>query len=317
MSIKSVLKNYYQLLCHAKYVNDISQSVSARAAKCESEIVRNVHSIEKGLSLEKPRSFFGIAKIHEMCSLTKEYNTMPDKRTSVIWMVIDALEAYLKFHRENLNDSRIKTVSEQLEQIKTFTEKPSDRAYGGVLHVRTSTDEAVYQHFKKLVEARHSVRDFSGEAVPMEKLRKAIEIALRAPSACNRQGVRAYIITGDNKQYLSKWLAGVGGFADSVDKFIMITGKISAYRSEEQFQYVVSASIFAGYLSLALQSVGIGGCLIQRPLLRGKKWNELSEHFQIPRDEQIVIMLGIGMLKEEYNVPVSNRFTYEEQVREI
>ena len=52
-------------------------------------------------------------------------------------------------------------------------------------------------------------------------------------------------------------MSAVGGFAEKVDKFIIITGKVSEYRDDEQFQYAISASIFAGYLSITLQTEGI------------------------------------------------------------
>ncbi len=50
----------------------------------------------------------------------------------------------------------------------------------------------------------------------MEKIKAAISIALHAPSACNRQGVRAYVIAEKSKDALKDWLVGLGGFADAV-----------------------------------------------------------------------------------------------------
>ncbi len=72
-------------------------------------------------------------------------------------------------------------------------------------------------------------------------------------------------------------MAGVGGFAEKVDKFIIITGKVSEYRDDEQFQYAISASIFAGYLSITLQTEGIGACIIQRPILLWQKMEETAK----------------------------------------
>lgn len=178
-------------------------------------------------------------------------------------------------------------------------------------------DESNYLTLKKIAEERHSIRDFNDENVPMEKLRKAIEIAQRAPSACNRQGVRVYVITDKYKECLKGWLEGTGGFSDSVDKFILITGRISSYRKDEPFQYIVSASIFAGYLTLALQSLGIGACVIQRSVLYNKKWEDIAKSLCIPGDEQAILMVGTGMPKNEYKVPVSWRLQYNEQVKEL
>ena len=170
-----------------------------------------------------------------------------------------------------------------------------------------------------LINERHSVRDFSKAPVPMELLRSACELALHAPSACNRQGTRIYILSEQKKDLLDEWLSGVGGFAEEVDKYIIITAKVSVYRFEEacQFQYVVSPAILAGYLSLSLQSLGIGACLIQRPLVRTGSWVNFSKKLGIADDEQIVLMIGVGMLKSEYNVPISNRLDYKTMVKEL
>lgn len=151
----------------------------------------------------------------------------------------------------------------------------------------------------------------------MEQLRKAIEIAQRAPSTCNRQGVRAYVITGERRSCLKGWIEGTGGFSDAIDKYVLITGRISSYRKDEPFQYIVSASIFAGYLTLALQSVSIGTCVIQRSVLYNRKWVDVAGALGIPRDEQVVLMIGTGMPKKEFNVPVSSRLPYGKQVKEL
>ena len=42
--------------------------------------------------------------------------------------------------------------------------------------------------------------------------------------------------------------------------------------------------------------------------------SELQKEFNIPSDEQIVLMLGIGMLKDEYRVPVSHRLSVDKLV---
>lgn len=188
---------------------------------------------------------------------------------------------------------------------------------GGVQRVSLTYSEDDYVNLKRLAEQRHSIRDFSGESVPNEKLRKALAIAQRSPSACNRQGVRAYIISGNKKNCLEGWLEGTGGFSGAVDKYILITGQLSAYHVDEPFQYIVSASIFAGYLTLALQSVGVGACVIQRALLHNKKWTEVAAALGIPGDEQVVLMIGTGMPKDSYTVPISKRLPLNEQTKEL
>ena len=48
-----------------------------------------------------------------------------------------------------------------------------------------------------------------------------------------------------------------------------------------------------------------------------KKWKKLQKEFNIPSDEQIVLMLGIGILKDEYRVQVSHRLSVDKLVTMI
>ena len=111
---------------------------------------------------------------------------------------------------------------------------------------------------------------------------------------------------------LQNWLGGVGGFADEIETMILVTAKESCYLIDEQYQYVVSSSILAGYLSLALEATGIGACVIQRPVIYSKEWNRIRTELKIPGDEQIICILGCGMPESEYRVPLSYRLPVED-----
>lgn len=309
------LKDVLMVVRHTNHVNKILNSDKYLSHRLEGEIMRSVHSIEKGLSLVQPRKLFGLKKINAMLNHVDQYMKLSDVNINIIRMVIDSLCAYLNFHR----DREYSELDFLRDKVKEFTllYGSSEMIQGGVQRVSLKHDESDYLVLKKIAYERHSIRDFSGDSVPMGQLRKAIEIAQRAPSACNRQGVRAYVITGKYKDCLKGWLEGTGGFSDAVDKYILITGRLSSYRKDEHFQYIVSVSIFAGYLTLALQSQGIGSCIIQRSVLYNKKWAEVAKSLCIPGDEQAVLMIGVGMPKEEYTVPISWRLQYDEQVKEL
>lgn len=317
MGIKQNLKMWLYVFKQINYVNRICNNKNTEGFY-EGEIIRNVHSIEKGLSLKKPRQFFGIPKINEMLDLTSKYINLPHYSMNVVNMALDAVDAYKEYHSDVLDDKKLSIIIQKHDKLRA--KYPSkDNRVAGTLMITHQSSVTEFDNLYKLVKERHSVRDFSNDPVPMESLRKACKLALHAPSACNRQGTRIYILANGRKRLLENWLSGIGGFAENIDKYIIITAKISAYRFEEasQFQYAVSSSILIGYLSLALQSLNIGACLIQRPLVRTKLWKELSENLNIPEDEQIVLMIGVGMLKDHYNVPVSNRLNYETIVKEL
>lgn len=277
------------------------------------ELIRNTHSIEKGLSIEKPRMGFGHQKQQNMLNLMDELkDSKSEYHQETIKMAIDALNEYIEFHNENnYTDDFIEKIKEYLSQNKTNGENK----YGGTITINRSEMIFNVEEIEHFFETRHSIRDFEKTEVDKEKLEKALQLAKRAPSACNRQGVRTYIITKNNFDLLKDWLAGIGGFSEAVDKYILITGKISSYRAEENYQYIVSSSIYAAYLSLTLHLYGIGACIIQRPVVFSKKWEDLRNKLEIQGDEQIICLLGIGNLKEEYKVPISHRLENVEMIK--
>jgi len=56
--------------------------------------------------------------------------------------------------------------------------------------------------FEKVVQSRHSVRDFSEHDVESELIRKIVELAQRAPSWVNSQPWKVYVATGDSLEQI-------------------------------------------------------------------------------------------------------------------
>ena len=63
MDIFTKLNIYRNAIRHINFYFSEEKKENALPGKMMGEIIRNVHSIEKGLSLEKPRKFFGYKKI--------------------------------------------------------------------------------------------------------------------------------------------------------------------------------------------------------------------------------------------------------------
>lgn len=281
-------------------------------ARLEADIIRLVHSIEKGLSISHPRPGFGIDKIKKIIALCDIYtkNGYPEKEC--LYIARDALYSYLAWNDEN------KYTSGELYLIKklygdVFGNLPqTDELYGGMIEIDTDDFNFDINDIENLFETRHSIREFSGEEVTDAEIKKAIILAQRSPSACNRQGVRVYSVS--SKKYIAetgKSLEGIGGFAEDVNKFLLITAKQSAYGLFENNQYIVSASMFAGYLTLALHAYGIAACTVQRSLSYNQSWINFCKKNHIPADEQVVVMIGIGKYKKTTKVPVSKRLSLD------
>lgn len=315
MEICKKLKYMYSAAKKAGYIYDILKRPNYENERIEGEILRNVHSLEKGLSIENIRLGFGIAKIKEASLYIDKYiKNGGNYNSEPIKMFVCALHSYLKFHEGKLYNDDIKYISNIYNNL--ISKVPSqDFSLGGYkIITKNILSENEIKTIDKLINNRHSIREFNHTPVEERLLKEAILLAMKCPTACNRQGYRCYIVEKDKFYLLDKWMDGIGGFSNDVDKFIIITGKISMYRKEEELQWIVTAIVFASYLTITLEAYGIGCCFVQRPIVPNKEWKNVAKKLHISDDEQVACMLAIGNLKEQYKVPISNRLSYDEMV---
>lgn len=277
------------------------------------ELIRNSHSIEKGLSIkeEEIRLGFGHAKQLEMLDRIALLKSSPEAyHQEAVKMALATLNSYVLYHQardytDDVIEEIKQTLSKFMDQIKTWD------TCGGVLEYQAPTAPLDEQTIQQLFFTRHSIRDFDDTPVDQELIKQAVRMAQRCPSACNRQAVRVYNISKSDDATMEAWLSGSGGFAGHIQNFLMITGKITAYRFGELSQFLVSASMFAAYLSLALHALGLGNCVIQRRVEWSKAWEDIKKRYNIPDDEQVICVIGVGNLKPTTKVPVSHRLPVE------
>lgn len=314
--MKKFIYSVYAALKEARLNEYLLKNTKFDKNRIEAEIVRNVHSIEKGLSIKEPRVGFGVKKIREMFSLIDKYMELTEEKT-VLYFAIDAVDEYLEFQKlRKFQSNDIEFIYQKKKKLEEKIGCHND-VYGGTLEYNIEENQINFSEIEKLFNTRHSIREFSEEHVPDELLKKAIEMAQRSPSACNRQAVRVYSISSEDYIKAMGNLDGIGGFAEDVDKFVLITGIRSAYRYGEKNQFIVSASMFAAYLTLSLHALGIGCCTVQRSLVADENFFNFRNLYGISEDEQLVVMLGIGMMKEKIKVPISKRYPIDKIYKKL
>ena len=294
-----------------KRVLDVLRSDEFKKNRLTADIIRVVHSIEKGLCLEQPRLGFGVAKLEKLFCLCHEYANAFGCDQFCLKMARDVVKAYIVFHKERGYESP--EFAKICEDYDRFPGKDTgeQEVFGGTIHIENKCELSIEQ-LEAFFAGRHSVRDFDRKEIADETIFRAVQAAQLAPSACNRQAVRAYVLSSEKLCRLyDDNLEGIGGFAEDANKFILITGQLSAYQGGEYNQHIVSASIFGTYLMQALFAQNIGTCIVQRPLYFSKQWDKLAKEVGIPADERLVFMMAIGYMKEMCTVPVSKRFPTE------
>ena len=272
----------------------------------ESKILRQTHIIEKGLSLSNPRKGFGQQKIDKLFSLLDEYvkygfntDNIPFQNAIQVLNEYDRIQKTLDYINPELED---KLANYQKYITRTLN--------AGIIHSTWyETKTTLEAPFPIFFPNRHSIRQFSTQEVNLGDIEKAVKLAQKAPTACNRQACRVYYY--DDKQTnkkLGELIAGNTGFEDDVQKYLVITADISAfYDTFERNQMYVEAGLFSMALIESLHYYGIASCILQNGEYHKKnlKFKEICGN--IPENEKIIIFIAIGYYKDEFNYAVSQR----------
>lgn len=122
---------------------------------------------------------------------------------------------------------------------------------------------------KEAIAARYSCRAYKPEDVDDALIRDCLECALLAPSACNKQPWKFYVVKGEKKAKIAKCtqLFGANGFTDEAPALIVVTAKPSAIdKAADKIKNLdFSANdlgLAVGHLCLRATELGLGTCII-------------------------------------------------------
>ena len=289
--LKESIKYYYFGL---KYFNNCFK-VLKRGQSQAYEILQLSHRLEKGLLNKKPKKNWGEKKAIKLFNLIQ----LCDNR-SVVEIGSSVLHAYCNVKQTKGCDSEKEFCKELLLKLEAL--KFQDYCCGGIESIRKGDMCFDPQFFERFISSRHSVREFSDEKIGIDEISKAVNLALKAPSACNRQPCSVYILP---KERIC--------LDDNIDNsynaaaIAYITTNISAFNIDEYLDWIVNGSIFSTYFVLSLHSLGIGSCIIRKDLLRRKCNASIYKKCKIPANEQIILEIAIGKYKDSFTIAKSTR----------
>lgn len=266
-------------------------------------LIQQAHKLEKGLSIRDPKKLWGYENAKKLVDYIADEAAKTDPDLLALNIGKAVIQAYLA-QKGGLEDE---SEREKTDQLKTYVsvklgDFAADSAYGGTLALKREDVLVDEQAVCSLFTTRHSVRDFADTPVERDKLEKAVNLALRAPSACNRQPTQIYVMDGSDRVKIGS------DNTYHADKYLILTGEMNAFSISELNDWIVSTSIFAAYLTLALHAEGIGACVFRKDMIRESKYNDsVRKMCRIPDNEQIVLEIAIGNFRDEFRVPVSYR----------
>ena len=305
MDRMTMFNEFYHDYRHYKKWNYNNPKVKTRASQ-ESKMLRQTHMIEKGMSLSAPRKGFGQQKIAVLFGMLDDYLSLGFPSDGMPFQdAICVLNEYAEMQK------KIGYVNpDMMNKLKTYNQYRITGEVDGI-HEDTKNNlmNQAYKPFPEFFCSRHSMRQFDDVPVKVEELKKAIKIAQKAPTACNRQAVKVYMYTDDktNKQ-LGELIAGNTGFKNEVKNYLVIAADVSAfYDTFERNQMYIEAGLFSMALVEALHYYGIGSCILQNGehYKKNKKFKLICKN--IPDNERIILFIAIGYYKDTFSYAVSLR----------
>ena len=276
--------------------------------KLHTDLVIRTHALEKGMSIGSVRVGFGKPKALALLEDLQHYLSLGGEKTFV-GESCSIINKYILFNEQMGAD--MTNIKSKLHKL-CETNDISLSDMGGIYILdKHTTDLRSKDSFDVFSQSRFSVRDFGSERIPLDRIEKALTLAEKTPSACNRQSWKIYIYSDDilrNRMFSLQ--GGCKGFSEDMQYAILICGDIRGYNINELSQVYVDGGIYAMNLLYALHFESVAAI----PLTMAHKQNmikRIKREMGLPENEMPILLVGVGSYKESYKVAVSQRYDYK------
>jgi len=311
--VRAYLHTAARYLYDARRYLKYSGAVRPPAGRTEqhSYLMKLAHVIEKGLALPQTRLNFGEATVQQACELLLKDST---SRSTAHVMALNAIRSYVRFH-EDRGAEPLAICREVLARFGTADVPSVDSLYA---MSRQDIVDAGGEAAIRFMRSRRSIRQFADRPVDRDKIRRAVMTAQMAPSVCNRQSGRVHVIY--DRELMQKALSFQGGnrgFGDTFGALAIVTSDLGSFlEPNERGQAYVDGGLFAMMLMLGLHAQALGSCPLnwsRNPLTD----LQFRRAIPIPEAETVIMMIGIGELRDEFVVANSARLPIEEVLNVI
>ncbi|MDA7537416.1 nitroreductase family protein [Akkermansiaceae bacterium] len=266
-----------------------------------SDIVRQYHRIEKAMCKKPYDSSRGLRAVDNLTKLLKRYEVENDQKSCQFYVGILVLK---KFFLKN-NDE----TSDRFKSWENLDKYDKEIPAGVEITNKNYFIENSSCSFEKLARSRKSIRYFSEEEVDVNLIIKALDIAKKTPSVCNRQGWHTWVVT--EPTMIDEFRRVHNGFAEknqNLATLLVMTFKKDVFDYPlERNQGFTDAGLFSMSVMYALTSVGLASCPLNSNLLIKDK-KEFSKRVGIPQNYTIVMFIAVGNYLESNRTPISHRY---------
>lgn len=270
------------------------------------------HSLEKSMSFKNRKKGSGWADAYALLELLKAAN-----KSGVLGYhdraACKLLSSFVELDGNSETD-HARHIRAELSQFN-FT---SVDEHGAMVYTATDFRRGVLESPESFFFSRYSLREFKDEVVGLSVIERAVELAMKTPSVCNRQAWHVYHATDSSvKEAALKYQAGNRGFGDRIPNLMIITTDLKAFMpGQEHYQHWIDGGLFSMSLIYALHSLGVASCCLN--------WSQsptndrlLRTQVNIKPNHTVVMMLAVGWPDEQNNVCISARRPLKEVYSEL
>jgi nitroreductase len=272
---------------------------------------RNIHRLEKGLIMRPRKTVFAQAYIQETVDLYRNAVLNSNFDQNELKWANDVLTEYFSV----VSDSEIISLQKTRFHEYSFTGQKKCKPYS---YAELGDVGVSYDDLHSLFMHRRSVRWFLEKEVPIDLIHKAVTAATLAPSACNRQPFKFFVLNSKVKAAQAAKLAGgAAGFADNLQCLIVIVGELDSYPKEHDRHLIyIDGALVSMQLMLALETLGLATCAINWPDTEMKE-KKMQSLLKLPDSHRPVMLLAVGYADPAGGVPYSQKKGSDALIKDI
>ena len=260
-------------------------------------ILIEAHRIEKGLSLPNPKPFFGRELFKNLSSMIYSLQKISSIDIMEVKKAYNALNSYLDMHKEitDKNNKEQNLFLNSLHDLNQFIKDNTNFIEPSSALKITNQNLLSELDFRKKLINRSSNRRFSKNIIKEDVIKRIIEVAQKAPSQCNRQTSRAYLI--QNKEKINNILSiqgGTAGYKEYINNLFIVSGDLGGWQGPQQRNQVyVDGALFSMMLMLGIQSEKLVSCSLNLAIKNSDE-KKIKIIASIPKSERLIMLIAFG-----------------------
>lgn len=275
------------------------------------ELRRNIHRLEKGMTMQPRRAIFARDYIGETIDFYEQAiaqcsaNPSSIDQTEIQW-AHDVLQRY--FGIVESGDSMVDDARQRFHATQDTYRPEGDGEKAPFTRKETELSSVSYEDMLQLAMQRRSVRWFQDRPVPRELVDKALMLGRQSPTACNRLPYEFRIF--DDPAMVRKVAGipfGAAGYSHQIPTIVVVTGKLDSYFSpRDRHAIYVDSSLAAMAFMFGLETLGLSSSVINWPDFEPLEM-KMQKTLGLDPSERVVMLIAVGHADPDGGIPFSQK----------